>query len=189
VKSFWLIGCLFAVSVTQAQTIRGIPIQIQGDERFPQSIQFYCSPKYPRQRCVSDAIALQLVLRRYPVSELGAWSFVLASSSEWKDLVRSLGGIPGSPAFSVWENRTTVLEEALFSASGSRRAELILRFGTVGEPLLLIAVTHELAHVLCGELNENRAAAKGRDLVTAQTPACWDKPQRLTARAIPRLLR
>ena len=182
-KSFWLIGCLFAATITHAQTIRSIRVQIRGDEQFPKSIQFYCAIKYPRQRCVSDAIALERVLRRYPVSKLGPWAFVLAPSDEWKELVRGLGGIPDSPAFSVQENRTTVLEEALFWASGRRRAELIRMFGTVDGALLEQAVSHELGHALCDEFKENRAARNGQDLLAGRTPTCQGSSQRLGADA------
>jgi hypothetical protein len=180
-KSIWLISCFFATSIMQAQTIRGIPVQIRGDEHFSKSIQFFCTQKYNRQHCVRDAIRLQLILGRYPVADLGSWNFVLASSDEWKDLVRGLGGIPGSPAFSVLENRTTVLEEALFSASGSRRAELVRIFGTVDRVLLEQAVSHELGHALCGEFNENRAAQNGHDLFTGRALVCQDRRQGLSA--------
>lgn len=184
-KALWLIFLLFAASVAQAQTLRVVPIKIQGDDQFPKTIRFFCTQKYPRKRCVRDAITLQLVLRTYPVVNLGSWNFVLASSDEWTDLVHSLGGVSGSPAFSVLESRTTVFEEALFSAFGRRRAELILMFGTVDRILLEQAVTHELGHILCKDANEIRAAQNGQDLLAGRTWVCQDSKQRLYANAKP----
>ena len=184
-KALLSICFLFAAGITQAQTLRAVPVKIQGDDSFPKSIQFFCSQKYPRKRCVRDAITLRLILRTHPVGSLGSWKFVLASSDEWIELMHSLGGITGSPAFSIQENRTTVFEEALFSAFGRRRAELILMFGTVDRSLLEQAVAHELGHILCEEANETRAAQNGQELLAGGTSACRDNQQRIYSDAKP----
>lgn len=177
-KALALVLLLLGANIASAQSVRVIPVKIQGDDNFPKAIRFFCSQEYPPKRCVQDAITLQLILRRYPAANLGVWNFVMATSDEWKNLVHSLGGIAGSPAFSVLGNRTTVLEEALFSPLGDRRAELIRMFGTVDRDLLEQAVSHELGHVLCGELNENRAAHNGHDLYAARVGVCQDNRQR-----------
>ena len=177
-KALALVLFLLGANIASAQSVRVIPVKIQGDDNFPKAIRFFCSYKYPPKRCVQDAITLQLILRRYPVANLGVWNFVTATSDECKNLVRSLGGITGSPTFSVLGNRTTVLEEALFSPSGRRRTELIRMFGTVDRDLLEKAVSHELGHVLCGELNENRAAHNGQDLYTGEVGVCQASRQR-----------
>ena len=177
-KALALVLLLLGANIASAQSVRVIPVKIQGDDNFPKAIRFFCSQEYPLKRCVQDAITLQLILRRYPAANLGVWNFVMATSDEWKNLVHSLGGIAGSPAFSVLGNRTTVLEEALFSPLGDRRAELIRMFGTVDRDLLEQAVSHELGHVLCGELNENRAAHNGQDLYAGRVGVCQDNRQR-----------
>lgn len=177
-RALALVLFLSGANIASAQSLRVIPVKIQGDDNFPKAIRFFCSQEYPPKRCVQDAITLQLILRRYPVANLGVWNFVMATSDEWKNLVRSLGGITGSPAFSVLGNRTTVLEEALFSPLGDRRVELVRMFGTVDRDLLEKAVSHELGHVLCGELNENRAAHSGQDLYAGRVGVCQANRQR-----------
>ena len=184
-KALLLIVFLSIASLGRAQSLPVYEVKIQGDDHFPKAIRFLCSQKYAQQHCLRDVITLQLILGRYPVANLGTWNFALASSDEWSDLVRSLAGITGSPAFSVWENRTTVLEEALFSASGRRRAELIRMFGKADEVLLEQAVSHELGHVLCGESNENRAARNGQDLFVGKTLVCHASTQLPSVEAKP----
>ena len=49
------------------------------------------------------------MLLAYPLERLGMWSFVLVPSYKWKDLVRVLGGSTDSPAFTIFERRTTVM--------------------------------------------------------------------------------
>ena len=170
-KALWLIFLLSLASVARAQTLQVASVRVR-DDHFPKAVQFFCTRRYSPQHCVRDAITLHLILVRYPVTKLGRWNFVLASSYEWPDLVHSLRGITGSPAFSVLDNRTTVLEEALFAPSAYRRVELIRMFGTVGSTLLEQAVSHELGHALCGELNEDQTAKNGQDLYAGRIPAC-----------------
>lgn len=184
-KALLLVVFLLIASLARAQSLPVYAVEIQGDAHFPKTIRFFCSQKYARQHCLRDAITLQLILRRYPVANLGSWNFALASSDEWSSLVRSLGGITGSPAFSVEGTRTTVLEEALFSASGRRRAELIRMFGKVDGVLLEQAVSHELGHVLCGELNENQAARNGQDLFAGKASVCNGSTQHLSVEVKP----
>ena len=74
------------------------------------------------------------------------WSFVLVPSYKWKDLVDAFCGSTGSPAFTIFEQRTTVMESSLFSATATRSAEFLHVFGVTGEALLKLAVNHELGH-------------------------------------------
>lgn len=179
-KALALIVFLFVTGIAQAQTLRVLSVEVHGSDDFPKAARFFCTEKYPRQDCVRDVTTLLAILRRYPVADLGPWNFALVSSDEWKNVVTRLSGIPlSSPAFSILENRTTVLEGALFSPSGRRRAELIRIFGIVDRPLLEQAVAHELGHVLCGEINEARAAQNGQDLFAGRTLTCHANRQRL----------
>lgn len=180
-RAFALIVFLFGIEIAQAQTLRVHSVDVQGNDDFPKTVRFFCTEKYPRPECVRDVTTLLVILRRYPVVNLGSWNFALVSSDEWGNLVSSLSGITvSSPAFSILENRTTVLEAALFSPSGRRRAELIRMFGTVARPLLEQAVAHELGHVLCGEANEDRAAQNGQDLFAGRKLTCHANRQRLS---------
>ena len=159
-----LIAVLFTACMAQTQTLRVVPVHLDATVSIPKTIQFFCTQDYDRQACVNDSIALRLALAPYPLDQVGAWSFVLASSGDWKNLVHGLGGDPTSPAFSIIEQATTVVESSLFTATPSRNKELLLMFGVIGNALLNLAVTHELGHAICQDQDERRADDYGRGL-------------------------
>ena len=70
----------------------------------------------------------------YPVQLLGTWSFVLVPADDWKALVRGQGGDAVSPAFSMLDQRMTLLDSSLFVGSASRNKELLERFNMIGPP-------------------------------------------------------
>ena len=78
----------------------------------PKTIQFLCTQDYNHQQCVEDAKTLRQALTPYPLARLGAWSFVLVPADDWKALVRGQGGDPVSPAFSIPEQRVTILDRS-----------------------------------------------------------------------------
>jgi hypothetical protein len=184
VKSSLLIAILTAACAAQTQTLRVVPVRLDATVSIPKTIQFFCTQDYDREACLKDSIALRHALAPYPLDQLGAWSFVLAPSDDWKNLVRNLGGNPTSPAFSIIEQRTTVLERSLFSATPSRNKELLLTFGVIGSALLDRAVTHELGHGVCQERDERRADDYGRKLRHTKTVVCTKTSRRGTARAL-----
>jgi hypothetical protein len=63
---------------------------------------------------------LRQALAPYPLEQLGSWSFVLVPADDWKALLQRLGGDPVSPAFSMLDQRMTVLDSSLFVASAGR---------------------------------------------------------------------
>jgi hypothetical protein len=128
VKTSLLIAVLFAACAAQAQTIRVVPIDLDGNDHPPKGIQFFCTRDYDHQHCRQDAAALQHALAPYSLDPLGTWSFVLVPSYSWKYLVRGLGGSPVSPAFSILDQHITVLESSLFFPSDSRNEELLLTY-------------------------------------------------------------
>jgi len=76
--------------------------------------------------------------------------FCFGPSYNWKALVRSLGGSTASLAFTIFDQRTTVMEGSLFSPTANL-------FGLTGEALLELAVNHELGHCVCPDQNEWKA--------------------------------
>jgi len=184
VKSRLLIAILSAACAAQTPTLRVVPVRLDATVSIPKTIQFFCTQDYDREACLKDSIALRYALAPYPLDQLGAWSFVLAPSDDWKNLIRNLGGNPTSPAFSIIEQRTTVLERSLFSATSSRNKELLLTFGVIGSALLDQAVTHELGHSICHERDERRADDYGRKLRQTKTVACTKTSRKGTARAL-----
>jgi hypothetical protein len=135
-------------------------------------IRFYCTSDYNPVQCAHDVKSLEEELTKYPLDRLGRWSFVLTPSDHWPALVAKLKGNTFSPAFSVLGQKTTVFEQAIFSPAPVRAQELMEMFGTLGGPLLRLAVTHELGHALCSETDERRADEYGRELRSGQTPLC-----------------
>ena len=160
------------VATTQAQTIRILPVVSKSSDGLPANVRFFCEKDYSRNRCVEHIAKLKQELARYPIEELGAWSFVIAPSERWKKIVLEENGNPVSPAFSVIAQRITIFEEALFVTMPLRDVELLQTFGTLGDPLLRLAVTHELGHAICHEFNERRADEYGRALREGGRPKC-----------------
>lgn len=125
---------------------------------------------------MKDATALRQAMTPYPVQLLGPWSFVLVPADGRKALVCGQGGDPVSPAFSMLDQRVTLLDASLFSGSAGRNKELMVRFGPVGPALVDLAVTHEMGHGNCQEKNERRADDYGKDLRAGKTPDCSKTP-------------
>lgn len=176
-KSSLLIAVLFAACTAQTQTLRVVPVDLEGTDQTTKNVQFFCTQDYNRDECHQHALELQRALMRYPLERLGMWSFALVPSDKWTDLIRALGGPAHSPAFTIFEQRTTVMESSLFSATATRSAEFRRVFGVTGEPLLELAVNHELGHSICQERDERRADDYGRELRQTKAVDCTKTPE------------
>ena len=175
-KTSVLFAVLLAACAAQTQNLKMIAVRFPANGSTPNMIQFLCSQKYDRTACMKDATALRQALMSYPVQLLGAWSFVLVPADDWKTLVRSQGGDSVSPAFSMLEQRLTLLDSSLFSASASRNKELMQRFSLMGSALVELAITHEMGHGICQEKDERRADDYGRELRDGKIPDCSKTP-------------
>jgi hypothetical protein len=131
-----------------------------------------CTTNYSPTLCLSSANRLAKILQHYPTTRLGDWKFVVASSEHWGQIIRALGGDPESPAFTELMAHVTVLQDALFETTDSRRAGLAQRYGQTISGLLDYAVSHEIGHAICREHDERLAEAYGRDLRMGVTPVC-----------------
>jgi hypothetical protein len=178
VKTSVLIAVLFAACAAQTQNLKLVAVRFGANGSTQNSVQFLCSQKYDRAECVKDATALRQAMATYPTQLLGEWSFVLVPADDWKALVRGQGGDPVSPAFSMLDQRMTLLDSSLFVASASRNKELLQRFDMIGAALLDLAVTHEMGHGICQEKNERRADDYGRELREGKAPDCSQTPAR-----------
>jgi hypothetical protein len=176
VKTSVLIAVLFAVSAAQTQNLKMIAVRFPANSSTPNNVQFLCSQKYERTECVRDATALHAAIAQYPVELLGNWSFVLIPADDWKALVRGQGGDPVSPAFSMLDQRLTLLDGSLFVASVGGNKELLERFGKIGPALVDLAVTHEMGHAICQEKNERHADDYGKELREGKIPDCSKTP-------------
>ncbi len=178
-----LIAVLLTACTAQTQTLRVVPVHLDATVSFPKTIQFLCTKDYDRQACVNDSLALRHALAFYPVERLGTWSFVLVPADDWRTLVGGLRGDPVSPAFSIIEQRTTVVDRSLFTATPGRNKELLLMFGAIGDALLDLAVTHELGHAICQDQDERRADDYGRGLREKKPVNCVKRPGIQTTQA------
>jgi len=171
-KPSCLIAVLFAACTAQTQSLRVVPVLLEGTGKTTTGVEFFCTQDYNRDECHQHALELRRALMTYPLERLGMWSFVLVPSYKWKDLVRAVGGSTDSPAFTIFEQRTTVMESSLFSATATRSAELMHVFGVTGEALLELAVNHELGHCVCPDQDERKADDYGRELRKGKIPDC-----------------
>jgi hypothetical protein len=172
-KPIGLFTFLFlACGTAYCQSVRVSPVQIRGDRGFPAAIQFFCTENYSRDDCKNDIFILRQSLARYPLDKLGAWSFVLASSDEWEALMTRLRLPPRSPVFSMLGRNTTIFSRILFPASADRRAELLKTYGVPVSQLLDLAISHELGHAFCHELDEAQATSSAEQLRAGHLPQC-----------------
>ena len=149
-----------AIAQTQSDAMPGYSVLSPGLS----NQNFYCHTGYTPADCRQEIAELKAVLARYPVEELGPWTWVLVRSQDWIPISVLLGLKPESPAFTAVDQRETFLEEALFKREGLRSAELQREWLMPREQLLDLAVTHELGHALCSEPNEALADHFGEEL-------------------------
>jgi hypothetical protein len=76
---------------------------------------FVCNTGYTFEKCHRDVAVLRKALSRYPVEQLGEWTWVLVRSSDWKEIKAARGLDPNSPAFTFYEKRETFFEEAMLA--------------------------------------------------------------------------
>jgi hypothetical protein len=151
----------------QSQTVMkagpppGLPLQ-----------HFVCSTGYSLSKCQADMAVLRKTLAKYRAAELGEWTWVLVRSADWKYFVMPHGIDPDSPAVTYLPKRETFIEEALVATVPQRVGELIVRWGMNIDDLLELAVTHELAHVLCNEPSEAKANRAARTLLEGKPLSC-----------------
>ena len=180
-KKSLLLSVLFAASAGQTQNLKMITVRFPANGPTPNTIQFLCSEKYDRAECVREANALRQAMAPYPTQLLGAWSFVLVPADDWKSLVRGQGGDPVSPAFSMLDQKVTLLDASLFVGSANRNKELMQRFSLMGPALVDLAITHEMGHGICQEKNERKADDYGKELRDGKIPECGKTPGRKAA--------
>ena len=134
--------------------------------------RFVCDIGYSLAQCHEQVEVLRSVLNKYPIQQLGQWTWVLVRSQNWKPILLERSLDSDTPAFSYLEKRETFIEEALLTEIARRRAELLKRWRMSSDKLLELAVTHELGHALCNERNEAKADHYGEELRDGKSPVC-----------------
>ena len=131
----------------------------------------FCNTGYKISDCQQQLSVLRAAIAPY-AHRLGTWTWVLVKSQDWKLILQRMRGNSDSPAFSVLEKRETFLEEALFVPVGSRQTELLRIWSIPLDEFLNVAITHELGHGICQDLNEARANVFSRLLREHKKPEC-----------------
>jgi len=177
-----VLSVLFAASAAQTQTqtqtqnLKFYSVRLQPGGPTPPTIHFFCGNGYDKDECLKDIAALRKAIAPYPLQLLGDWSYYLVMAGDWKPLVRSYGGDSVSPAFTLLLGRATVLDRSLFSPTALHTKELETWSGLpIGEPLIDLAVTHEMGHGICQEKNERKADDYGKELRDGKIPGCVTK--------------
>jgi hypothetical protein len=119
---------------------------------------FVCHIGYTPKQCHEAVDVLRQVLARYPVADLGEWTWVLVRPEDWRYIFLDGGLSPDrSPAFTILPKRETFFEGALLTRVSFRGFRLGWLSRMPIEDLLDLAVRHELAHAMCNERNEIKA--------------------------------
>jgi hypothetical protein len=139
-----------------------------------------CSVGYAGEECVEHLARLRTVLIQFSTSRLGHWNWILVSSEEWMPLLRRLRLDNRSIAFSSLEQRTIVLQEALFQSRGEAAVRLARNLKVPVDQLLPMAVSHELGHILCRDADEAAANRVGEQLRNGKTAECGGSRRSLT---------
>jgi hypothetical protein len=112
VKLSLLIATLLAACAAQTQRVRVVPVHQDAIASIPNRIQFFCTHNYDGPACLKDSVALRHALAPYPLERLGTWSFLLVPADDWRTLLGGLRQKSLSPAFSIIDQRMTVLESS-----------------------------------------------------------------------------
>ena len=151
-----------------------LTVSVRGPLALLNQEQLYCESSYALSECREQIQKLKQALQPYPTALLPNWKWVLVRAEHWKSLAASLHLDSDSPAITLLDDNTTLLEESLIAPRAERAAELMNSYKIALDQLLDVAVSHELGHAICHEQNEFRADLIGRDLrrqIAAGEPA------------------
>jgi hypothetical protein len=160
----FLVGALPSQPRIAGQPIRPAPAQ-----------QFVCNESFTLEQCKQEMLVLRKALANYRAYDLGAWTWVLVRSEDWKVILLASRLSPGVPALTLVGARTTFFEEALVAGSSGRLSELKDIWHLDRQTLLDLAIRHELGHALCNDANERMAERVARLLEQRKPVSCKAK--------------
>jgi hypothetical protein len=135
-------------------------------------LHFVCSKGYTMEKCYEQVAVLRSTLAKYPLAQVGEWTWILVRSEDWKAIVVPRGLDPDSPAFTYSAKRETFIEEALVADVPGRRGELKARWHIRADKLRELVAAHELGHAFCNDRSEAVANQQAERLRDGKTPSC-----------------
>jgi hypothetical protein len=150
--------------------------EITGEsQRFPLARHFVCDKGYTLKQCDEELVVLKKALAKYPISDLGEWTWVLVRSEYWELTLLTQRLDPGIPALTDTAARATFFDDALVTGASGRLSELMTVWHMGRESLLDFAIRHELGHALCNNANEMDADRVARLLKQKKPISCKAK--------------
>jgi hypothetical protein len=70
--------------------------------------RFVCNTGYTQEKCHKDVAVLRSALAKYPIAQLGNWTWILVRSEDWKAILVPGGLDPDSPAFTYCPKKRDV---------------------------------------------------------------------------------
>jgi hypothetical protein len=168
-KAYLGVAVFFVTALPSQAEITGEP------QRSPPARHFVCDKGYTLKQCDEELVILKKALAKYPISDLGEWTWVLVRSEYWKRALLTQTLDPGIPALTDPAARATFFDEALVAGASGRMSELMSVWHMGRESLLDFAIRHELGHAFCNDANEMDAERVARLLKQNKPISCKTK--------------
>ena len=133
---------------------------------------FVCDKGYTLKQCDEELVVLKKALAKYPIPDLGEWTWVLVRSEYWRLTLLTQTLNPGIPALTDTAARATFFDDALVTGESGRLSELMAIWHMGRESLLDFAIRHELGHAFCSDANEMHAERVARLLEQNKPISC-----------------
>ena len=121
---------LFVTALPSQAEITGEPL------RSPPARHFVCDKGYTLKQCDEELVVLKKALAKYPIPELGEWTWVLVRSEYWTLSLTTQTLNPGIPALTDTAARATFFDDALVTGASGRMSELMAIWHMGRESLL-----------------------------------------------------
>jgi len=168
-KAYLGVAVLFATAIPSQAEITG------ESQRFPSARHFVCDKGYTLKQCDEELVVLKKALAKYPIADLGEWTWVLVRSEYWRLTLLAQTLDPGIPALTDPAARATFFDDALVTGESGRLSELMAIWHMGRESLLDFAIRHELGHAFCSDANEMHAERVARLLEQKKPISCKAK--------------
>jgi hypothetical protein len=149
------VAVFFVTALPSQAEITGEP------QRSSPGRHFVCDKGYTLKQCEEELVVLEQALAKYPIPELGEWTWVLVRSEYWRLTLLTQTLDPRIPALTDTVARATFFDDALVTGESGRMSELMTLWHMGRENLLDFAIRHELRDCW-NRKNRSPAKSEGR---------------------------